>query len=183
MLTDFIRDHAFTIGWFGLMTMVWFGWAQEAPRDSWRGWLGAGSVLGLLLAGVFGYALVRLWGGPSALEGRYTWFGELTAVELVAAGVGCVVNWRSGRTRWMAWWVALVVALHFLPLAWLLSDWSLAGLGLVQTAALVLLRPRLVADGHPTSRLVGPVMGLTLLAFGLVSAAVYLARHGLPFGS
>lgn len=120
---------------------------------------------------------------PSALEGRYAWFGLLTALELVAAAVGCLVLWRRRRTRWMAWWVALVVALHFLPLAWLLSDWSLVGLGLVQTAALFALRPRLVANEHPTSRLVGPVMGLTLLAFGLVSAAVYLARQGLPFGA
>lgn len=26
-----VRDSLYTIAWFGLMAMVWFGWAQEAP--------------------------------------------------------------------------------------------------------------------------------------------------------
>lgn len=43
MLTDFVRDHAFTIAWFGLMTMVWLGWAQEDPPERLRLPLGVGS--------------------------------------------------------------------------------------------------------------------------------------------
>lgn len=31
VLTDFARDHAFTIVWFGLMTFVWCGWGQGDP--------------------------------------------------------------------------------------------------------------------------------------------------------
>ena len=34
VLTDFARDHAFTIAWFGLMTFVWFDWGQEAHRPA-----------------------------------------------------------------------------------------------------------------------------------------------------
>src|SRR5690625_6334634 len=78
MLTEFARDHAFTIAWFGLMTMVWFGWGQEDPPQRWRWRLGAGSVLGLSLLGVFGYGVVLRWGDGTALEGRYSWFGVLT---------------------------------------------------------------------------------------------------------
>lgn len=69
MLTDFVRDHAFTIGWFGLMAFMWFGWSQENPPASWRLWLGGGSLLGAAVAGCFIPAVVRTWEAGSALVG------------------------------------------------------------------------------------------------------------------
>ncbi|KAB1654080.1 hypothetical protein F8O01_14295 [Pseudoclavibacter chungangensis] len=181
MLTDFARDHAFTIAWFGLMALVWFGWGQEDPPTRWRWRLGVGSALGLVLLGVFGAAVGLRWSEGSALEGRYHWFGLLVLVELLAAGIGCAVLWRRERRRWTAWWVALVVALHFVPLAFLLDDWSLVVLGLVQFGTLLALLPRLRRDDATTSRLVGPVMGVTLLGFALVSVVVFLAKTGAPW--
>lgn len=177
MLTELARDHAFTIAWFGLMTMVWLGWGQEAPPEQWRWRLGVGSLLGMLLVGAFGFGVVRRWEEATALEGRYPWFGVLVLLEVVAAGIGCFVLWRRGEQRWMAWWVALVVALHFVPLALLLDDWSLAALGLVQAVLLIALMPRLKRTTEPTSRLVGPLMGATLLAF----AVVFLVKAGSPW--
>lgn len=182
MLTDFARDHAFTIAWFGLMAMVWFGWAQEDPPQRWRAPLGIGSVLGVALAGLFGAGVVFRWGQESALEGRYGWFGLLVLAEVLAAGIGCLVLARRGRARWMAWWVGLVIALHFLPLALLLQDWSLAVAGVVQTVGLMALRRRVGTDeGVPTSRWVGPWMGATLLMFAVVSAVVFVVRVGAPW--
>ncbi|MDO5682750.1 MAG: hypothetical protein Q4G46_07980 [Propionibacteriaceae bacterium] len=163
------------------MAMVWFGWGHEAPPQQWRWRLGVGSVLGVILFGLFGYGVVTRWGDGTSLEGRYPWFGVLVGLELLAAAIGCLVLWRRKQTRWMAWWVALVVALHFVPLAFLLNDWSLIVLGLLQTVLLVLLVPRLKSGDFPTSRLVGPVMGVTLLAFALVSVAIFAARVGLPW--
>lgn len=110
MLTDFVRDHAFTIAWFGLMTMVWLGWAQEDPPERLRLPLGVGSGLGLVLTGLFAYPVVTGWRTDSALTGQYAWFGVLVGLEVLAAAIGCVVLWRRGASRWMAWWVALVVA-------------------------------------------------------------------------
>ncbi|HLR97370.1 MAG TPA: hypothetical protein VK053_22805 [Jiangellaceae bacterium] len=81
----------------------------------------------------------------------------------------------------MAWWVALIVALHFIPLALLLNDWSLTVLGLIQLVSLFVLVPRLKEADGPTSRLVGPVMGLTLLVFAIVSALVFTATVGTPW--
>lgn len=178
---EFAPDHAFTIGWFGLMTMVWLGWAQEDPPGPWRWRLGVGSALGLVLAGVFGYAVAHRWGDGSALDGRFHWFGLLVLAEVVAAGVGCFVLWRRGQGRWMAWWVAVVVGAHFVPLAFLLDDWALLVLALVQLAVLAALVPRLKAGAGTTSRLVGPVMGMTFLAFALVSVPVFLDRAGAPW--
>ncbi|GAB3454596.1 hypothetical protein [Actinophytocola sediminis] len=177
MLTEFARDHAFTIGWFGLMAFVWFGWGQEDPPAAWRWRLGVGSGLGVLLAGVFGFVVFRRWADGSALEGRYAWFGVLVAAEVVAAGVGGLYLSRTGRGRWLAWWVAVVVAVHFVPLAFFLADASLVVLGVLQLGALGFLVRRLRADDGPTSRLVGPVMGTSLLVFAALSLVVFGVRY------
>lgn len=181
MLTEFARDHAFTIAWFGLMAFVWFGWGQEDPPQPWRWRLGAGSMLGLAVAGTFGFGVISGWDRVSALDGRYHWFGLMVLLEVLAAGLGCFVLLRRGKSRWMAGWVALIVAVHFIGLAPLLGDWSLAILGIIQVAALMLLRGTLTRANFPTSRLVGPTMGTTFLAFAVVSAAIYLTRHGAPW--
>lgn len=174
MLTDLARDAAFTAAWFGLMTMVWCGWAQEDPPARLRPWLGAASVAGALLAAGCGYLVVRRWDTASALEGRYHWFGVLVAAEVVIAGVGCLVLARRGRARWFAWWVALVVALHFLPLAVMLGDGGVALVGVALTVALVVVVPRLRRTAGTTSAVVGAVMGTGLLVAGLLAAVVAL---------
>lgn len=181
MLTEFARDHAFTIAWFGIMSFVWFGWGQEDPPRSRRGWLGAGSAVGLIVAGIFGFAVFTRWSDRSALDGQYVWFGVVVGVEVLLAAVGCFVLARRGQGRWMAWWVAVVVALHFLPLAVFLRDPSLAGLGVVQAIGLAVLVGRLRRTQAPTSWPVGPWMGVTLLVFAGISTAIFLATIGSPW--
>lgn len=175
MLTEFVRDHYFTTAWFGLMAFVWFGWAQEDPPKRWRLWLGAGSVLGVALAVTFGVLTATNWGAPTALEGRYAWFGVLVGAEVVAAGAGCFVLARRGAPRWMAWWVAVVVAAHFLPLALLLEDAGIAVAGVVQVVALGAVVPRLRAAGTTTSRVAGPIMGAILLVSAALGAVLTVA--------
>lgn len=170
MLTEFVRDQYFTTAWFGLMAMVWFGWAQEDPPKRLRVWLGVGSVLGIGFAVAFGVLTAVNWGEPTALDGRYPWFGVLVAAEVVVAGVGCLVLAKRGASRWMAWWVAVVVAAHFLPLALLLADWGIAVAGVVQLVALGIVVPRLRATDTATSRVAGPVMGMVLLLSAAVGA-------------
>lgn len=176
MTTEFLRDHAFTTAWFGLMTFVWLGWAQEDPGPVRRWLLGVGSVVGIALAGGFGVLVARHWDTPSALDGRYAWMGVVVAAEVVAAGVGCWLLARRGAGRWMAWWVGLVVALHFLPLAALLDHGAIAVVGVIQSIGLVGALPRLRSVAWPTSRAVGPWMGGTLLAASLAGAVTYALR-------
>lgn len=174
MLTDFARDSLFSTAWFGLMSMVWFGWAQEDPPRSWRVWLGIGSTVGVLVALAFGFLVARSWAEPTALDGRYPLFGVLVAVEVVAAGAGCWLLHMRGADTWMAWWVAVVVAAHFVPLAWLLRDPGMAVVGAVQLLVLVALVGRLRRRGRTTSAPVGAFMGGTLLGSALVAATVAL---------
>jgi hypothetical protein len=163
MAVDLSRDAFFTAAWFGLMAMVWLGWAQEDPPKRWRAWLGAGSTAGVLLALAFGYLVARSWDGPSALEDRYHWFGVLVAAEVVAAGTGCWVLARRGAQDWFAWWVAVVVALHLVPLGLLLESLAMTVAGAVLTLAVVALLPPLRRRPGTTSAPVGVVMGGALL--------------------
>ncbi|MEV0676112.1 hypothetical protein AB0I60_06260 [Actinosynnema sp. NPDC050436] len=174
MLTEFLRDQFFTTAWFGLMAFVWFGWSQEDPPRRWRVWLGVGSAVGVAFAGAFGILTALHWGQPTSLQGKYVWFGVLVAAEVVAAGVGCLVLARRGRSRWMAWWVAVVVAAHFLPLALFLRDFGVAAVGVAQLAALGWAVPRLRAVTTTSSRLAGPIMGVSLLLSAAVGAALAL---------
>lgn len=177
MLTDFARDTLFSTAWFGLMAMVWFGWAQEDPPPAWRVRLAIGSCLGVLLAIGFGVLVALDWQQPTALEDRYAWFGVLVAVEVLVAGLGCWMLHRRGQGRWMAWSVAVVVAAHFVPLAWLLSDPSFAVLGLGLLAALLAIVPRLRTRLTTTSGPVGVLilMGGTLLSCAFISGAIALS--------
>ncbi|CCH29672.1 hypothetical protein ABZ816_15000 [Actinosynnema sp. NPDC047251] len=174
MLTEFLRDQCFTTAWFGLMAFVWFGWSQEDPPRAWRVRLGVGSGLGVAFAAGFGVLTALNWSQPTALQGKYVWFGVLVAAEVVLAGLGCLLLARRGQSRWMAWWVAVVVAVHFLPLALFLSDFGVAAVGVAQLAALGWAVPRLRAVTTTSSRLAGPIMGVSLLISAVIGAALAL---------
>lgn len=171
-----LRDTLYTTAWFGLMSMVWFGWAQEAPPRQLRVSMIVGSVLGAALAIGFGVLTAIHWGNPTALEGRYEIFGIIVGAEVAVAGAGAAAFGLTGHGRWMAWWVAVVVAAHFVSLAWVLHGPWLAVLGVVQLVALAVLVPVLRGSSDPTSRWVGPVMGLTLLLYAVLSGAAVLRR-------
>lgn len=78
-MLDALRDSLYTTAWFGLMTAVWLGWAQEAPPGRLRKVLIAGSVVGLLMAVGFGVLTALHWSEPTALEERYGLFGSSSA--------------------------------------------------------------------------------------------------------
>jgi hypothetical protein len=76
----------------------------------------------------------------------------------------------------VAWWVALVVALHFLPLGLLLQDLSIFAVGMVLAVALLVFLARLRGSRVPTSAVVGVLMGSVLLVFGLTTGGIALTR-------
>lgn len=180
MFTEFLRDQAFAIAWLAMMAAGWFGWSQEDPKPKLRGWLGAGSVVGMLIAIAFGIVVWRNWSTPTALEGRYWVFGLVVLAEAVLIGGGCILLARRKLTRWYGWWIGLCVALHFVPLAWVFEDWSYLGLAAVQVVGLVLMLPALRRGDYATSRWACPWIAVTFLAYAIVSAIVFLLRYGHP---
>ena len=181
MLTDYLRDQAFAIAWLALMGAGWFGWAQEDPKPTLRPLWGAGSVIGILLSIAFGIIVWRNWATPTALEGRYWAFGIVVLAEIALIGGGCLVLARRNQTRWYGWWIGLCVALHFLPLAWVFSDWSYLVLTAVQVVGLLAMLPALRRGDYPTSRWARPWIGGTFLLYALASAGVFATAHGYPY--
>ena len=182
MITEFLRDQAFAIAWFGVMSFAWFGWAQEDPRPRLRAPLGIGSAVGLLIAVPFGLIVWRNWDTPTALEDQYWIFGLIVAVEAVLIGAGCIVLARRHQQRWFGWWIAFCVALHFVPLAWVFADWSFVGLALVQVLGLIVMLPTLQRAEYQTSRAACPWIGATFLLYALISGAIFLSEYGFPSG-
>lgn len=181
VLTDLLRDHLVAVAWLALMAFAWCGWAQEDPPSRLRPLWGACSVLALALVVPAAIGVVRAWDTPSALDGREALFGLVVLLEVVLCAAGCLLLARRGRSRWFAAWIALVVALHLLPLALLFGDPSYAVLGLFQVLGLLVLRGRMARSEAPTSRWAAPWMGVTFLVFSGASAVILLIGGELPF--
>lgn len=149
--------------------MSWFGWAQENPPRQWRVALGVLSGVSLLVAVIGGYLAWQYWDGPTALSstGAYQVFGAIVGIEFFVALIGALLlQWRR-RASYVSAWIALVVGVHFVPLATIfMDDWLYLLAALMVAAGLV--GPIVARVKHvTTSAVVGVSVGAVLLAFAL----------------
>lgn len=172
---ELVRDAAATAAVFGFFASCWFGWAQERPPRQWRTPLTVAAVAALLTA--VGGALLtwQHWSDGTAFDpdGGAT-FGVVVADEVAAAGLGSWLLVLRRRADLISAWIALVVGVHFYPLAPLLRYPLLYVVATVVT--LVALSSPYVARsrGYAVSAVTGAATGAVLLAaalFSLVSAA------------
>lgn len=173
MTAGHIRDTAATVAVLAFFASTWFGWAQESPPKAWRLPLALASVVSVLLAVLGGVLTWQRWVRGSVFDqlGTARAFGIVVGVEFVIAGVGAIVLIRCRRRQFTAVWIALVVGVHFVPLASLL-DYPLlyaaaAGVVAVAVAAVPVARSRKL----PLSLVTGTGTGSVLLAVALVSLA------------
>lgn len=180
MFTEFLRDQAFAIMWLAFVGAGWFGWAQEDPRPRTRWLLTVGSVLAVLVAIPFSAVVGLNWQTASALEGRYWIFGVVVLVECLVIGAGCFVLARRQQQRWYGWWIGLCVGAHFLPLAWVFTDWSYVVLTVVIVVGLIAMFRPLQRGEYQTSRLACPWVASMFLLYSIVSGIIFLVRYGYP---
>lgn len=179
METAFLRDFAMYAAIFGAFSFVWFGWAQENPPKKWRAWLGVGSGVGLLVAALGGFLASQNWHAGSALKAdpsAYTFYLAVVAFEVVLSFVGAMWLQKHGKPQLVAPWIALVVGLHFAPLALVFQDtwlYVLAALvaGGVIAAYAISRRTKL-----PVNTLACAFTGAILLVFALRGLALFLAN-------
>jgi len=176
MNAAFIRDAAATAAIFGFFAASWFGWAQEKPPAAWRNWLIGGAILSLLVAITGGLLTWQHWSDGTAFNpqtGRT--FGLIVGIEFAIAGTGAGVLAAMRKADLIAPWIALVVGVHFWPLAPLLEYPLLyVAAALVSSAALVAV-PLARAQTVTVSAITGLATGLILLAAALYSLGTVLS--------
>ena len=149
--------------------------ASGSPTRAARLWLLAiGSSLGLVLAIVGGVLTWRSWGPESALaapEARRA-FGITCGVEFGLAGLGAAVLGITKRPQWIAPWIALVVGVHFVPLAYIFGDPGLLVLATLMVLAVAMSLVVRRRTGVTPSASIGLGSGIALLAFGIRAAVL-----------
>lgn len=164
------RDAGFTALFLGFFAAAWFGWAQAGGPS---GWLTAGSVVSALVAVVGLVTGLRAPAEGSAMKDRAASrrYGIIVGIEFAVIFAGAILLGRLGRPDYIPVWVAVVVGVHFVPLAPVLGDPLLRPLAVVTCAvAIVGLVTGLATDTAP-SLVVGVGTGLLLLGYSLQALA------------
>jgi hypothetical protein len=176
MNAEFTRDAAATAAIFGFFAASWFGWAQERPPPGWRRVLIGGAVLALLVAVAGGLLTWRHWSTGTAFTAQTgRTFGLIVGFEFAIAGLGAGVLTVLRRADLISAWVALVVGVHFVPLAPLLKYPLLyVAAALVSAVALVAI-PLARSQDVAVSAVTGLATGVVLLAAALVSLVSVVA--------
>lgn len=156
---------------FGFFASVWFGWAQEAPPARWRPWLTTASIVSLVTAAGGGLLSWRHWNDGTAYDRDTSiTFGIILAIEFGIAGLGAAMLAIAKRRQLTSAWIALVVGVHFFPLAWLISYPLLYLVASLVTVAALAAVPVARRTSAPVSLVTGVATGAILLVSALVSA-------------
>ena len=103
-------------------------------------------------------------------------FGIICGIEFGLAGLGAAALGITRRSPWIPCWIAFVVGLLFVPLAFILHDPGLIGLAAVLVIAAglgVVLHRR---SGVTPSAVTGLVSGAGLVVFAAIELAKALTR-------
>src|SRR5699024_4837513 len=124
---EYIRDYTMYTAIFGMFSFVWFGWAQENPKKSWRKYIGIASVISLLVCLLGVYLSVKHWNAATTLTEKNTFTNYLIVfyTEFIIAGLGAVLFIRKKRKDLVASWIAFIVGTHFFFLVNIFQDSSL----------------------------------------------------------
>jgi hypothetical protein len=165
------RDGAFTALIFGFFGMGWFGWAQSAATPGESVLFSVGSVLAALVFIAGGVLTFRARHEPGTADDASTGrrFGVIVGIETGLCLVGSMVLGATGQPVYIPAWIALVVGLHFIPLAPLFGDRRLPVLAAAVTVAAVAGAVIALTNGTPTSTTSAPAAGLALIAYGAMS--------------
>lgn len=172
MTAEFIRDAAATAAILGFFASSWFGWALDDPPPSWRSRLITGAILSVAIAAAGAFYTWRHWSDGSVFVASTSRaFGIVVGIEVALAGIGSWYLSAQSRSELIPAWIALVVGVHFFPLAVLLEYPMLHLLAVLVTVGALLAVPLSRRWSLPISAVTGAVTGSILLAAALFSLA------------
>ncbi len=156
---------------FAFATSVWFGWALEHPPRAWRRWLVAGIAAAYVLLAVAVILAIQHWHDGTAFDAATgKRFGIVVGIEFLACGAGAAFLAVRKRAEFIPVWIALVVAVHFFPLAAIIGYPWMHVVGAMTTIAALAAVPIARKRSLPVSAVTGAGMGAALL----IGAAVAL---------
>lgn len=176
---EYVRDYCMYTTIFGFFSFVWFGWAQENPRSSWRIYLGIAAGVAFIMCLIGGYLSVTNWHSPSALSSTKVFRQYLIFfyTEFFVAGAGAFLLIKKKWSHFIAPWIAFIVGIHFLGLKHVFQDFSLYILAILLVAVSIIalfVSPKLKVA---YSAITGIGAGTVLFAFAILGLIRYLLVH------
>jgi hypothetical protein len=187
MIAEFDRDAAATAAVLGFFALSWLGWALEAPPRRARGWIIASMVVaaGIMVAG--GVLAAAYWSDGTVFDADTSpIFGIVVGVEFALSGLGAWFLSSRGRSELIPPFIAVVVGVHFIPLALILEQNMLFVLAGAVTAAAVIATIAARRRGLAVSFVNGVAIGTVLwlgAAYSLGGLAARLAESGAVVGA
>ncbi|MDN6968445.1 hypothetical protein FCS83_07760 [Oenococcus sp. UCMA 17063] len=168
--------YAAILGWF---SFCWFGWAQAAPRDDWRIWIGLLDGVAILISIAGGILSFRNWHAPSALDKNSSWKWYLIFLisEFVLALIGAVFLILKDQVSNISLWISFVVAIHFFGLKFVFKDYSLFILGGAMLLVTIIAYPLANYLNVDESAITGIGNGFCLLSLALIGLYLALQKN------
>lgn len=176
MELEYIRDYAMYTAIFGMFSFIWFGWAQENPRKSWRKYIGIASGISLFLCLIGVYFSVTNWEAASAIseKDKFTNYLIVFYTEFFIAGLGAFLFIRKNKKNYVAPWIAFIVGTHFFWLENIFNDSSLYILAVLMIA-IAAISPWLSKKlDVASSAITGIGSGTALFCFSILGLIRYL---------
>src|SRR5690625_7779755 len=101
---DYLRDYTMYAAVFGFFSFVWFGWAQDNPPQTWRKYLGFGSVIAFIVCAIGVYLSIQNWHAETALSELDNFLLYLTVFygEIIIAAMGVFLLFLFKRNDYVA---------------------------------------------------------------------------------
>jgi len=166
---DYLRDVATSIIIYGFFGFVWFGWALEGPKKSWKKYLGFACGFSLLI-GLLGIYLVFTYQDEASVltrTGLSLWYYIIVIIEFLLGGIGAFLLYKKKLDNYIAPWICLIVGIHFSPLAFIFQEPSMHLLALLFVATSLLTVIRMKKISYRASAITGTGAGSILLCFAL----------------
>lgn len=170
---DYLRDIATSIIIYGFFGFVWFGWALEGPKDSWKKYLGIACGASLLVGLLGIYLVFRYQNEASVLteKGLSLWYYIIVIIEFLVGGIGAYLLNKNQLHDYIAPWICLVVGIHFSPLAFIFQEPTMHLLAILFIIVSVITVKRIKRISYRASAITGLGAGSVLFVFGLFNIA------------
>ncbi|TSB44784.1 hypothetical protein [Alkalicoccobacillus porphyridii] len=173
---EYVRDYVMYMAVFGFFSFVWFGWAQENPRPSWRKYIGVASGLGFVISSIGIYLSIQHWNDASALNQATAFNLYLIFVwaEIIICMVGAILLTVFKKKHMIAPFVAFIVGSHFIGLAPVFADPTLYLLALLIMVISCVSLPVAKRLQVAPSAITGIGTGSVLFCFAILGFVRYL---------